>query len=559
MTSNKRTVQQLITICKEKGIRDVVISPGSRNAPLIIGFTKDPYFNCINIPDERVAAFIALGMTQESGVPTIITCTSGSAVLNYHPAISEAFYQNLPVIVVSADRPQEWIDQADGQTIRQPNALQNHTVYNTTLFERDDHEDTQWKNSYEINKALETAIFPNPGPVHINIPFSEPLYDTDEEPLETKTFSTVIPGQSLNPQQIDQLQTEWDQLQNQLIVVGMQKPNPELEDVLFELADTDQAVVMTETTSNLSGENILTCIDRVINTIDEETLHKLKPDLLITIGGPIVSKKIKKLLRSFHIQNHWHIANQGLVLDTYKALTRHIPMKAEKVLSELDFGSDRKEYAQLWKKINAEKRTGHQNATSEVEWSDMAVFKELNAFIPNDSVIQTANSSPIRYMQLFNWNNSIVQFANRGTSGIDGCTSTALGYALKTNKLVTLITGDISFFYDSNAFFHNHVPDNLRIILINNGGGNIFRIIPGPKTSGALEQHFESHHNFHAREIAKAFWMDYEFADDEKSLQTALTKAYHEDTENAMIVEISTPREQNDLILAEYFKALKQS
>ena len=561
MTSNKSAAQQLVALCKEKNIKEAVISPGSRNAPLVIAFTSDPHFKCVNVPDERAAAFIALGMARASGEAVLLMCTSGSAILNYYPAVAEAFYQKLPLVVLSADRPPEWIDQADGQTIRQHKVLEQHTVFSDSLRSEPQDEDLRRHNNYLINLALETALRENRGPVHLNVPFREPLYDVHDEETSlpaVRNFTRTVPEQSLPENELLEIQEIWDASKNILILIGMRDPDTLFNEQMTELAASGRALIFTETTSNLNVPHTFPCIDRLIDSAPVELIQSLKPDLLITAGGPVVSKKIKKVLRDFDIPEHFHIEDAQIPLDTYGALTRHIPTAPEVFFDAVDFGSDRNPHTAQLQKTEQALKTAHKQFLETAPWSDLKVFEHLTNTLTDESV-HLANSSPVRYAQLFNQPEKVTFYSNRGTSGIDGCVSTAVGFALRTNKTVVAVTGDISFLYDSNALFHNHLPDNLRIIVINNGGGNIFRILPGPRTTEALEQHFESNHNFNAKGIAENFLVNYLSAQDETEFKTHLNTILQPDYQSSVILEVFTPRKENDAVLKSYFKHLAHS
>lgn len=559
MISDKPGVQDLLSLLKQKNCTHIVVSPGSRNAPLSISLQADSDFNCIAVMDERVAGFIALGMSQALQKPVVLVCTSGSALLNYYPAVAEAFYQNLPLIVVSADRPLERIDQADGQTIRQNGALDLHLRKSVQLLQNPTNDEQNWYNQRLINEALNASISPFSGPVHINIPLEEPLYQQIESTnRKVKNIRPTASETVLSATELAELTHEWNSSSKRLILVGCLEPNEALSQQLSDLAASGQAVVMTETTSNLCNQHFLPCIDRVINTISAEEKEQLQPDLLITVGTAIVSKKIKALLRANQANYHWHIAPQENHPDTYNQLTRTLQLTPNQLFSQLTPTVQLTDpsFFNYWKQIDLDREEKHDWFTGKVNWSDFGVFKELAKRVPTDTEIQLGNSSPVRYAQLFNWDESITFHANRGTSGIDGCTSTAVGQALVNQKLTLMISGDVSFFYDSNAFYHNHVPSNLRVIVINNGGGGIFRIIPGPKTSDALEDFFETHHNFDISGIAKAFRIEYLSAQNEEEFSNALDILFSPSTNQPMILEVQTPRFDNAEVLNQYFKTL---
>lgn len=560
MISDKQVVQQIVALCKAKDIRTVVISPGSRNAPLTISFNRDPFFTCLAIPDERVAGFVALGMAQATGKPVVVACTSGSAVLNYYPAVAEAFYQQVPLVVLSADRPTAWTDQADGQTIRQVKVLDQHTRYSASLLDRPTSHEDLWYNNRLINEALNAASgLPN-GPVHLNVPFHEPLYQTVEQPSVHVT-NQHIPAPELSISELEWavLADTWKKSSRRLLLAGQALPGDMPSDAWDNLTSTGQAVLLTETTSNLHLPGALPCIDRVINTVESGEHETLYPDLLVTFGGAVVSKKIKALLRKGNPAAHWHIDMQAIVPDTYQALTHHIRMEPAAFLTELNtrVAESSTEYAGRWQQLHQDRQRKHNIFADQAPYSDWWVFDRIHQLIPPHEVVHLGNSSPVRYAQLFEWDPSVAFLGNRGTSGIDGSSSTAVGYALRSTKQVTLITGDVSFFYDSNAFFHQHLPANLRIIVIQNGGGNIFRIIEGPRSTDELADYFETHHTFSAAGIAQTFGVSYLSASSKTEVEAGLRELYDPQRQEATLLEIFTPRLENDGVLTDYFNALK--
>ncbi len=557
--SAKKSVRDLVSLCKAHGVENVVFSPGSRNAPLVIGFTNDDYFTNYVIPDERVAAFFAMGMAQASKKPVVICCTSGSAALNYYPAIAEAFYQRIPLVVVTADRPAEWVDQNDGQTIRQNEVFSKHIRYEVSLFRDVEDFQTIAYNQRVINEALNASTGSNRGPVHINIPFDEPLYDVFEgEDTPAKAIFRYPSHSVLSASAKEELNQIWSSYKRKIILIGQSDPNSQNEEILKRLAQDPTVVVLFESTSNLKIPEGFGHIDRYLMPLSGDEQAKLKPELLITLGGAVVSKKVKAFLRTHRPIEHWHVGEGTPHPDTYQVLTRSIDTHPEDFLNSLSINqSDSvEEYKRQWLQRKESSEKLHNEYVSALEWGDMqAIYQVLN-FIPDEADLHLANSTPIRYAQLFEEGRNVHQYCNRGTSGIDGTTSTAAGFSIISNVLSVVLTGDISFFYDSNALFNNHLSNQLRIIVINNGGGGIFRYIPGPQSTGQLEKHFESHHGFTAEGIAKSFNLDYDCVSSEAELVECL-QDFYSPSKSAKILEVFTPHLKNAEQLKQYFSALK--
>lgn len=552
MISTKQEVQILVALMLKKGITDVVISPGSRNAPLINTFDALSEFRCFNVVDERSAAFFAMGLALRLGRPVAVACTSGSAMLNYAPAAAEAFYQKIPLLLLTADRPREWVDQSDGQTIRQAGTLNNVVKKSVNLTGGMRDEAEVWFNTRVINEALNTLVDVECGPVHINLPFAEPLYDTVDVSLPIVKSIVVNRGLAqLEVATLTELQHEWEGATRKLIIVGQMQPDDNLEGLLKQLANDNAVVVLSEKTSNIKGEKILDSIDNLLFANDDTSLA---PDLLVTIGGQIVSKKIKSWLRQNKPQGHWHFSAAAEVQDTFMSLTRVLSISPLSVLLNLSPTSN-SEYTQKWQSLNTATEKLHKDYVSQLEFCDFTVFDAVMRHLPKDAVLHLSNSTPVRYAQLFPMHKVVYQ-SNRGTSGIDGVISTAAGYAHDDDRLNILVIGDLSFFYDSNALWNKHFPKNLRIVLINNGGGGIFRFIDGPSRMKASAEHFVAQHQTQAEGIVRSYGIEYARASNQEEFEQGFKKLLKED--KAGVLEVNTPAEKSAQVLRGYFKFLKE-
>lgn len=541
--------QSIIEIFRAKGIQNIVISPGSRNAPLTIGFVNNPNFTCYSVADERCAAFFALGIAQQINKPVAVVCTSGSALLNYYPAFSEAFYSEIPLIVVSADRPKSKIDIGDGQTIRQENVFANHSLFNANLDEFPSDE-----NVFLINEAINTA-FAKKGPVHINAPFEEPLYETVETlSVEPKIISNAILNNEL--ENLDSFANDWNSAKKKLVLIGGLHPNAVEQKFLDAFAKDNSVVVMTEVTSNVHHPNFITNIDTIITPFTNEDFLEFQPDILLTFGGMIVSKRIKAFLRKYQPKQHWHI-DELRAYDTYGCLTKHFEVAPNKFLENffsktIIIESDYQEKLLKIRTLRAEKHIGY---IDKIPFTDLKAFDIILPKLPSNTHLQISNSSPIRYAQLVSIDKSIEVFCNRGTSGIDGSTSTAIGAAVVNQMPTVLIAGDIGFLYDSNALWNNYIPKNFKIILMNNGGGGIFRILPGHEETTVFNTFFETSHCLTAEYLAKMFGLDYLTASNQEKLESSLEIMFAQN-EKPVLLEVFTPTLENDKVLLQYFNEL---
>ena len=563
--------QSIVHLCLSKGIDTVIISPGSRNAPLTIEFTKHPQIKAYSIVDERCAAFVGLGIAQQTGRPVALVCTSGSALLNYYPAISEAFYSDIPLVAISADRPIERIDIGDGQTIRQKNVFENHILYSANLYSElvptDDVTDakvaqkikeSQRHNNQEINKALNVAIEQS-GPVHINVPFYEPLYEMTERVIDTPIeIAPQVVDKELSNNELASYAQDWNKAARKLVIIGVQDPETMSPELLDLLGNDPSVVVFTETTSNVAHPNFFTRIDNIIGSLDDAGFKDLQPEILLTFGGMVVSKKVKAFLRNYQPLQHWHV-DAKKAYDTYFCLNRHFEVSASLFLEKLQAVTVPKEstYQEDWLRIRAKRDRLHSEYIAQMSWCDFKAFDHILEVIPDNSVLQLGNSSTVRYAQLFDVNKTLEVYCNRGTSGIDGSTSTAIGSAMASKKLTTLITGELSFFYDSNALWNQYIPNDFKIIVINNSGGGIFRILPNKdKNTDNFDEFFETTHHLEASKLCEMYNFKYLKATNEEESALAKNELYASSSQPTLL-EIFTPRKINDEVLLDYFKFIK--
>jgi len=561
ISSNKLIIQNIVSGLKTYGIRNVIICPGSRNAPFSIAFDNHPDFQTMVIHDERSAAFFALGMIDQLQQPIAIICTSGSAIQNFAPAVSEAYYRQLPLIVLSADRPKAWIDQGDGQTIRQMNVLTDHVRYFIDFSDENVSNEYHWYVQRELNQALILATGNSKGPVHLNVGLHESLYDVSE--IHTNNFAKfdlVSTKSYLTKETLDHISGSLNS--KVLLLCGQMNKNERLNHLISQFARNTNIAVLVENTSNLTDTNFVHCIDRTLNMITEDNLEKYTPDLLISIGDAVVSKRIKTFLRNNKPKQHWKIGTSFPFMDTYQCMTHSFEMTALdffEQISNINYSSNTKNFGSVWRQKDFLAKDKSVDFLDQLEYSDFQVYDFLFQYLPENSILHMANSSVVRYCQLFDPLKNVEYYCNRGTSGIDGSSSTAVGasYAIP-DKTHVLITGDVSFFYDSNAFWNKYLGKNLRIILINNSGGGIFRIIPGPSTSPQLDEFFEATHETNAEGICKSFHINYQSVNSKFGLQTVLTDFFTEAlNQRPKLLEIHTPRELNADILDAYFNYLK--
>lgn len=557
--TDKLHIQHLVEICVQKGVQQVVLSPGSRCAPLVIAFNRHSSIKCFSIVDERSAAFFALGLAQQTLLPTALVCTSGSAVLNYAPAVAEAYYQKLPLILLTADRPNEWIDQGENQSIQQFEVFKNYIKKSVQLPVNVLTKEDMWYCDRLISEAINSAVYPDFGPVHINIPLREPLYQTVEvtQAIEPKIVHLAYSHKTISEELLANLAKEWSNFSTKLIVVGQQENSADIDATLAILAQRKDTVVLCESISNVAVENAFYCIDPLVEVIEAKALAHFVPDLIVTFGKGVVSKKLKFWLRKKSIKAHWHISKSNEHWDNFQALSKVIPADAVTLLEVFGKQNDlENEYAVHWKTLNTKIAAFTATYLANSPFSDFKVFEKLVPTFPADANIHFGNSTPVRYANLIKQNHHKIN-ANRGVSGIDGQVSTALGASVANGILTICITGDLALMYDSNALWNNYLHPNFKIILINNQGGNIFRIIPGPNQLDELETYFETKNTYQAEHLARLHQLAY-FKIDEHTHFEQTMQAFYAENNNAAIVEICTNGKQSAAVLSTYFQTLRQ-
>lgn len=543
-------ILDLVAICAAQGIRQVVLSPGSRCAPLTLAFARHPEMEVRTISDERSAAFIALGMAQQLKQPVVLVCTSGSAALNYYPAIAEAFFQQIPLLVLTADRPPEWVDQWDGQTIFQEEVYGKHVKKSFRFPDSFAHPDQAWAANRIVNEAIHLSRQFPAGPVHVNIPLREPFYpevgEVFEFPKQPRTVQVESPSYSLSAESLAKLKQELQGKRSIMLVPGQQDSHPELLQVLEELARTKQVVVVADSISNMQGDGCITLHDHWIGK--EEFQEELRPDLLITFGKSIISKSLKLFLRKQQVA-HWHIQTDGQAKDTFQSLSRVVASEPLPVLRWMleEISSQDSGYFQGWQNLEARVSDALPKVLREVEFGEYGALATVLDCMPSSSLIHVANSMAVRYLNFLGRRTQEI-CCNRGTSGIDGSSSTAVGAAFVREGLVTLITGDMAFFYDRNAFWHNYPLANLRIILLNNHAGGIFRLIDGPAKQPELVDFFETKQALTAVHLAAEYGFHYAAVTNSEELETALVEFY-EPSLQPKIIEIESSSTRNADIL----------
>lgn len=554
MYSDKKSILQLVALLKAHGVRKMVLCPGSRNAVIVHTLANVEDFTCYSITDERSAGFFAIGLSLQEGGPTAVCCTSGSALLNLHPAVAEAFYQQIPLIVISADRPAAWIGQMDGQTLPQPNVFGSLVKMSVNLPEVQNEED-EWHCNRLINEAILETTHHGKGPVHINVPISEPIYRFTAKELPDVRVITRYQGLNVYDRDYKELIDKLNGFNKRMVVAGQMSLIYQF-DKKFIKPLSKNFVWLTEHLSNqiVPAEPIKN-FDVAISAMDEDRQKQMVPDLLITYGGHIVSKQLKKYLRNNPPKEHWHISQDGKIVDLFGCLTTVIEMNPFEFLEKIAFLLDNKptNYPLMWEnwcKIIPE---------PSLPYSQISVTGDLIKALPTPCALHLANSSTVRYAQLFPLSTDVEVCCNRGVNGIEGSLSAAIGYATASDKLNFVIIGDLSFFYDMNALWCTHFNNNLRILLLNNEGGEIFHTLPGMDKSGGTSRKFiTAEHQTSAKGWAEERGFFYQQVTNAEEWEDALaTFASPEENPKPMLLEVMTDKAEDTTLLRDYYKSLK--
>lgn len=546
MYSTLPHILELVALLKAHGVSQIVVCPGSRNIPIVGSVMADKYFACHQVTDERSAAFMALGLALKTGRPSAVVCTSGSAVLNMHPAVAEAYYQKVPLLVISADRPEGWIGQQDGQTLPQQGVFQSLSRCSVQLDEQD-----IWLTNRRVNEAILATTHQGKGPAHINVPISEPFFDMTADRLPDVRVIKRYHGLNEYYEPYAHLIETLNRAQKRLVLVGQMNSIYGYQRTVDKLIYKHFAWVQEHIGNGTIPGKAIRNLDVLLAHMSEDDKHKMRPDLLITWGGCVISKRAKQWLRAFPPKAHWHISPDGALIDTFQCATTLIQMDPMEFVERIAprLAGKVPSYPQLWAQISRE------HTLPELEYSAPMVVGEFMELLPAGSPLHLANSNSIRYAQLYDLPADTEVYANRGVNGIEGSLSTALGFAKMDERPVYLIIGDLSFLYDMTALNISPLPKNLRILLLNNHEGQIFRGLPGLRLPEKTREAVQGNHNIDARSWAMSCGLHYFGVQDTESLGFALPEfTAPEADKGAMLMEVFTDASIDQAQLDKIFK-----
>ena len=533
MFSSKENVNILTALLAAHGVRHAVVCPGSRNSAIVHNLNECHEIECYGVTDERSAGFYALGMAQALQQPVVVCVTSGTALLNLNPAVAEAYYQHVPIVVVSADRPPQWIDQLDGQTLPQPDALGRFVKKAISLPEPKDDEE-RWYCNRLVNEALLETRHHGKGPVHINVPISEPLFEYTVKKLPEERSICLLNPRSNKSLISVECAGQFFRSKKPMVIIGQMSADDILPEDLHSISLC--AVVLNESLSvGKGGEHF----DEVLCAVGDNPEYQ--PDFVIYLGDTMVSKRIKKWMRGLKKANIWAVAEDGVIRDTSMNLYGLIEGHPADVLKDLveTVGiktiKSTQAFTSLWEKA-LEKIDNHAEAY-EPEYSQMAAVKYFEGAMmyAEDDYIHYGNSTAVRLANIYA--NHYV-YCNRGVNGIEGSLSTAAGFSCVVDENVYCVIGDLSFFYDQNALWNQNLRGNLRILLMNNGKGVIFNMLPGLEQSPARDKYVAAEHHANAEGICQQNAVTYRQAKDMQQMQEGIDWLTATESERPLLLEV---------------------
>ncbi|MBR1557569.1 MAG: 2-succinyl-5-enolpyruvyl-6-hydroxy-3-cyclohexene-1-carboxylic-acid synthase [Prevotella sp.] len=554
MYSSKENVNILTSLLVEHGVRYAVVCPGSRNSAIVHNFNECPDIECYPVTDERSAGFYALGMAQVLHRPVAVCVTSGTALLNLAPAVAEAYYQHMPLVVVSADRPQQWIDQLDGQTLPQQDALGRFVKKAVTLPEPENDE-ARWYCNRLVNEALNETRHHGCGPVHINVPISEPLFEYNVEELPKERII-----QLLNPRCNQSLLSlecagQFAAAKKPMVIIGQMSTEDLIPQELFMISQC--AVVINESLSvGKGGSNF----DEVLYAVGDNTAYQ--PDFVLYLGDTLVSKRIKKWLRNLKDVHIWAVTEDGSIHDTSMQLFGVIEGSPSDVIEDLVDAVKMKSISSTatfkarWDQVT--RLTAYNAMKFQPDYSQMAAVKYLEEKLGKAiyRYVHYGNSSAVRLANIFARH---YVYCNRGVNGIDGSLSTAAGCSLVTGgEKVLCVLGDLSFFYDQNALWNQNIDGSLHIVLLNNGKGGIFNMLKGLEQSPVRDAFVAAEHHTSAQGICKQNNVKYIKATNMEEMKKGIDSLLNKKSNRPVLLEIFTDAAEDERVIRDYYKMLKK-
>lgn len=528
MYSSKENINILTSLLIDYGVEHIVVCPGSRNAPIVHNFNESQNFICHPVTDERSAAFVALGIAQQTGDMVAVCVTSGSALLNTLPGAAEASYQNQGIIVISADRPQAWIGQLDGQTMPQPNALGSFVEKSVNLPECKD-ETEKWFCRRLICEAM-LSLMTTKRSVHINVPITEPLFDFTVK--ELPELQGVYPLRWTDKIERDYFLDLLSHSQRPMFVIGQCQRFDIPSEAIAKLRQG--ITILSEPLSSEDPSPSLDDVFRKMGLAREE----YRPDFLLYIGTTTISKQLRQFMRTLDDCTIVMLNERMQLEDITQHANYILQGSAPNVLEDLSsiLQLEKNAFGMNWDRLLASVREGSKQKPSTI--TEYAV-QELEKHLSNEDNVYYANSTAIR-LAARHANHYV--FCNRGLNGIEGSLSTAVGASLVSEKNVYCVIGDLSFFYDQNALWNQKLKNKLRILLLNNGGGEIFKKLPGLENSPARDEYVMASHHTSATGACHQYGISRKAVCKQEDIVKAIEWLMEDNANAPRLVEVTTTK-----------------
>ena len=552
MYTELKSYQIIIALLKEYGINQCVLSAGARNVPFVHSVEEDPYFKCYSVVDERSAGYFALGLAQQTGKPVVISCTSSTAACNYWPPVAEAFYQNVPLVVLTSDRDPALLGQREDQMIDQVGMYDRHVRKSVNLPIVKDEDDFRLCQRL-VNEALLELDHREGGPVHINVPMKwySTSFTTPKLPAVTRIKRVGLEDPISKWERAVKRLQKYKRI---LVACGQKSaPSNELKERLQTFFDRYGCVVAVEHMSNIDIEgaiNTFVCMEG--KYITPKKFDELCPDLVISFGGNIMQGLKPQLRTTKREFDHWLVSPDGAVCDLFGHLRVIFECSPEHFFSQMNkaAGESVKPDLTYYREMKA---YADSVIRPEFSWSNVYAVEQVAHGIPSGSIVHLSINTAIRSMNFFELSKGTRAYANIGTYGIDGCLSSFLGQASAVDGLAFLVIGDLAFFYDMNALRIKHVKNNVRILLLNNRGGEEF-YYNGMWQNENSDLHTSARHNIEAGGWAKSCGFCYLRADDKKSFDEVLPQFLGE-SECPVLLEVFTEMRDDCQTILDFYDA----
>lgn len=541
----------LIKFLKAYNVHKLILSSGTRNIPFVSSVEVDDWFECFSVVDERNAAFFGMGLAQQTNEPVVIACTSGTAVSNYVTGITEAFYSHVPLIAITFDRSPYVLDQLETQKIDQMSIFNSITKANVELPMIKDDEDI-WYCERLLNEAFISMHQHGTGPIHINIPLvgsTNELWEKQNKKEDAIKYIEYYSYETNNWEEIS------DELEDKriLFVIGQNttmtsQEKERLNEIIYKL----NAVVLNDNLTNFKSRNSVNP-EIIIKALDGNSIIPYLPDIVITYGANF-QERIKDLLKANERKiEHWLITEDGKVKDCFRSQTKlfecSISYFVDRISGTVCHLND--EYLKLWKKLN------DSLAVRDLPFSNFSVVRDFSEAIPENSILHLSILNATRLMQFFDLSDSITVYSNANSFGIDGCLPTFLGQAYAFDGPAFIVIGDLAFFYAMNAMGIRHIKNNVHVLLINNGGGAEFHIVPSHNELATIDLHIGASHHQNAEGWIRSLGFEYITTNNCEGFKAKL-KQFVDTRDKPIVLEVFTDLETDGQTVLETYRDLER-